>query len=108
MDRGRGTGRTTRQIRELPRGSVFIVHSYSFADYCRHIVVREHGDPKAIRIVVVQEWHDVQKLRGLSVPEVCYDHDYIDLISPPGKRPPRWLSELFDVMDRIRGRVKVS
>jgi hypothetical protein len=39
IDQDRGTGRTTKQLKEAPQGAVFLVRSYSMAQYTRRLAL---------------------------------------------------------------------
>jgi len=60
----RGSGRTSRQLAALPDGGVFIVPHGAMADHCRHLLKEADRRPDAVRLVIVNQLGDADRLRG--------------------------------------------
>lgn len=80
----RGTGRTYRQLEQLPDGSRFLVHHLAMVDHCHTLMERMNRDPKAISYHIVRVTRDIDNaIRGTSVP-FDMDHATRDYLSALG------------------------
>lgn len=60
----RRTGMTSRQLAALPDGAVFIVAHGPMACHCRHLLRESGRRHDALRLVIVADPQDVDRLRG--------------------------------------------
>lgn len=74
-DDRRGRGRTMRQLLQMPKGGLFLVHSKSQEENCRKMYEDELGKELPFEIKVIQDGSDLQKIR-LSVRRRRVDLDH--------------------------------
>lgn len=85
MESDRGTGRTTKMLRELGEGrSIVVVHNRPMKDHVLHIVRRlnaEDGVGRNIVAIAISRLGDETRLYGLTCPLVV-DHSFWEMSRP--------------------------
>ncbi|SEI68562.1 hypothetical protein SAMN05518849_101553 [Sphingobium sp. AP50] len=70
---GRRSGRTFRQLADLPDGAVYLVHTMKEAEYCRYLLKHMGRNPKAITFATLQNYH---RLEGARFTALDADHSF--------------------------------
>lgn len=92
---GRGSGRTSAQLRALPDGAIFLVAHRPMADYCRALLRHLGRDPRSITFVTAGLSRAAMFGRRVG----CWgvDHAYLDVAGPRG-------IEAYDTLWRAAGK----
>lgn len=77
IEGGRGSGRTTQQLREGPEEFYFVVHTQAMLSYVRDLAAR-HAPSKTIRIVTTTSVYP--GLQGTNLP-ILVDHAALSSLS---------------------------
>jgi hypothetical protein len=91
----RGTGRTTKQMEALPKGSIFISCCHQAVYYDKQLT-RKLERPDIV--VVPPSWVTSMKWRGQSYPGIALDHYYFTM----NKNNPLFNTYLDQARARIR------
>ena len=93
----RGTGRTSRQLAALPDGGVFLVPHGAMADHCRHLLREAGRRHDAVRIVILNQRGDANRLRGVprGIPWAI-DHAFSGIASCAGYEEARYARMILD------------
>lgn len=77
---GRGTGRTTRMVEQIPAdGALIIVHTRAMFDHVRHLIEVTHGTNMLgkCNIAIINSGYDMARLRG-QTRKILVDHAFWD------------------------------
>lgn len=77
----RGSGRTTKQIKEAPQRAYFIVGTDSAVSYVKHIAYANNRED--LRFQSVRSFFDGQRHRGVLRSQVVVDHDVLESLPAP-------------------------
>lgn len=78
IDGGRNSGRTYRQLEQLPDGAIFLVPNMKIAGYCRQLLRKMGREPTSIRFATVENF---RRFEGASAPAFAVDHAFYDVVS---------------------------
>ena len=93
----RSSGQTSRQLAALPDEALYLVPHRGLADHCRRVLLAAGRKPTAIKLVVLEQMGDADRLRGTQRGTPWdIDHAFFSIASTGGRREAEYARMILD------------